>query len=240
MGSLSKKFESTAWSVVAAALDSESGVSRAALEYLCSRYWPPLYTYVRLKGYAREDAEDLTQELFARLLGRDFLRNVDRRKGRFRTFLLACMDNLLRDEWQKSTRQKRGGRVPYIPIDQVVGEQQFEFLSSAGVDARQAFDRQWAETLLDVASVRLKTEYVAAGKDTLFATLSPYLFGPVEGSTYRETAAELGMSEGAVKVAVHRLRKRFAALTRQEVAETVEHDDEVKDELAYLIEVFSA
>ena len=240
MGSLSKKFESTAWSVVAAALDSESGVSRAALEYLCSRYWPPLYTYVRLKGYPREEAEDLTQELFARLLDRDFLRIVDQRRGRFRTFLLACMNNLLRDEWQKNTRQKRGGGVPCISIDQVVGEQQFEFLSSAGVDARQAFDRQWAETLLDIASARLKTEYIAAGKDNLFATGNLYLFGPIEGRTYREAAEELGMSEGAVKVAVHRMRKRFAALIRQEVAETVERDDEVKDELAYLIEVSSA
>lgn len=240
MGSGVKQFDSTAWSVVTAAQDTDSSVSRAALESLCLRYWPPLYTYVRLKGYTREDAEDRTQELFARLLDRDFLRGVDKSKGRFRTFLLACMDNLLRDEWRKNTRQKRGGGAPSIPIDLVYGEAQLALQSSAGIDARRAFDRQWAETLLETASSRLKNEYSAAGKENVFDALSQYLFGCVEGRPYQEAADDLGMTQGAVKVAVHRLRKRFAALARSEIAETVESDEQVEDELAYLVNVLSA
>lgn len=121
MGYSGEKFESTAWSLVTAAQDTESSVSRAALEALCSKYWSPLYTFVRLKGYSREEAEDLTQELFTKLLGREFLKNVEQHKGRFRTFLLACTNNLLRDEWQKNTRQKRGGDAERVPIDSVLG-----------------------------------------------------------------------------------------------------------------------
>ncbi len=236
---MGERFDTTAWSVVAAAQGTDSQAATAALEVLCLRYWSPLYTYVRLKGHSREDAEDLTQEFFTRLLSRDSLQSVDRSKGRFRTFILACMDNFLRDEWQKDARQKRGGPSKVIPIDFAAAEDRLEVQSRLGVDAREAFDRQWAESVLDSVHVRLKAEYEAAGKGAVFASLSRHLIIAPDSGAYVEAANELGMTEGAVKVAVHRLRKRFAEAVRQEIAGTVASDLEIDKELVYLVHMLS-
>jgi len=234
-----QQFDTTAWSVVTAAQGERSGVAKAALEVLCARYWPPLYTYVRLKGYACEDAEDLTQEFFARLLSHDFLQNVEPSRGRFRTFLLACMDHFLRDEWQKNTRLKRGGHTNTIGIDFASGEKQLAMQSQLGVAPKEAFDRQWAESLLDAVYARLESEYAAGSKGAVFASLSCYLVGDGGGQSYGDAANELGLTKGAVKVAVHRMRKRFAELAREEIAETVETEGEIDEELSYLIRVLS-
>lgn len=234
-----RKFDSTAWSVVMAAQGGKSVAGRAALEALCATYWPPLYTYVRLKGYGREDAEDLTQEFFARFLSRDFLQTVDRKKGRFRTFLLACLDHFVSDEWRKGSSLKRGGREQFIPIDFIAGEEQFAEHSRLHLGPAEAFDRQWAENVLEAAGSCLKREYEAAGKGSLFACLSPYLSGDDGSQGYSDVARSLGMSEGAVKVAVHRLRRRFAALARRAIADTVTTEEQINEELAYLIRVIS-
>jgi len=234
-----RQFDSTAWSVVMAAQGTQSTVAKAALEALCATYWPPLYTYVRLKGHSREDAEDLTQEFFCRLLARDFLHDVNSERGRFRTFLLACMDHFLRDEWRKSIRAKRGGRTGVLAMDFAAGEECCAQQSSLGADPCAAFDRQWAESLLDAAFARLRAEYDHAGKGALLGALGCYVLGGGRTEGYARAAAELGMSEGAVKVAVHRMRRRLAEMTRREIADTVEHDVDVEEELAYLLRVLS-
>lgn len=236
---MDKSFESTSWSVISAARSTEVSLARDALESLCQRYWTPLYTYVRLKGHTRDDAEDLTQEFFFRLLASDFLANLDRSQGKFRTYLLACLNHFLCNEWDRQRAAKRGGGALPIPLDFEEAEQQYGLRDDSGRDPAVVFDAQWAETMMASAERRLEAEYRHAGKSFLFRELKGFLGRGEVTADYGEIVEKLAMEEGAVRVALHRLRKRFAARVRLEIAATVNSEEEIQEELNYLIQVMS-
>ncbi|MCL4789568.1 MAG: sigma-70 family RNA polymerase sigma factor [Verrucomicrobia bacterium] len=213
---------------------SDSTHARSALETLCRTYWQPIYAFVRRQGHSPHDAQDLTQEFFARLLENQSLADVDRTKGRFRSFLLASLKHFLANEWDKAHAQKRGGGRVLIPIDAQSAE------TTCGVDpadqttADKMFDRRWALAVLDHALQRLREEHIREGKETLFEQLKVTLTEASRSVRYTEIAARLDMSEGAVKVAVHRLRQRYRELVRAEIADAVATASEVKEEIRAL------
>ena len=227
-------FVATHWSVVLAAGRSDTPRALAALEELCRTYWYPLYTYVRRRGHSPEDAKDLTQEFFAHLLEHNRVGTVRPEKGRFRSFLLASMNHFLSDEWDKARAQKRGGgKVTFLNLQDAetkLGEQAAETLSP-----EKAFERRWALTLLEQVYERLAQEYRQQGKAEWFEALRGSLAGGGSTVRYAVLADRLGMTEGAVKVAVHRLRHRYRELLREIVAETVSSPEEVEDEVRYLL-----
>ena len=227
-------FTPTHWSVVLAAGGSDSTHARTALEKLCRAYWPPIYSFVRRQGHSPHDAQDLTQEFFARLLEKNYLADVDRSKGRFRSFLLASLKHFLANEWDKSQAQKRGGGQILIPFDVATVETSCGFEPADNSSADKIFERRWALTLLDQVLRRLRAEYARDGKEKLFEQLKPTLTEASREVRYAEIAERLGTSEGAVKVAVHRLRHRYRELLRAEIAETVASPAEVEDEIRNL------
>jgi RNA polymerase sigma-70 factor (ECF subfamily) len=229
------QFATTRWSVVLSAAHRSSPESDAALETLCRAYWYPLYAYTRRRGYSSDDARDLTQEFFARLLENRFLASVDRAKGKFRSFLLASLKHFLANEWDKAHAQKRGGGKAPISIDAGVAECSYRLEPAYGITAEKVFERRWALTLLEQVLRRLRAEYVSSGKDHLFEALKAALVDPGEAAGYRDIGCALGMSEGAVKVAVHRLRKRYRELLVDEIAQTVASPADVDDELHALL-----
>jgi RNA polymerase sigma-70 factor (ECF subfamily) len=228
------QFAVTHWSVVLAAGRSDSTHARSALEKLCRTYWQPIYAFVRRQGHSPHDAQDLTQEFFARLLENKSLADVDRAKGRFRSFLLASLKHFLANEWDKARAQKRGGGQVLIPIDAQSAE------TACGVDpadqttADKIFERRWALAVLDHALQRLREEHVREGKQDLFEQLKVTLTEASRSVRYAEIAAQLALSEGAVKVAVHRLRQRYRELLRAEIADTVATPGEVEEEIRAL------
>jgi RNA polymerase sigma-70 factor (ECF subfamily) len=228
-------FRTTHWSVVLAAGRADSTTAREALERLCRAYWYPLYAYVRRRGCSPEDAEDLTQAFFARLLQKRWPDAADRGRGRFRSFLLGALKHFLANEWDKAHAQKRGGRVQVVSLDAPSGEERLR----QEPEAREAspdreFDRRWALALLDTVLARLAREYAAAGKTRLFERLKVSLGADRQSLDYPVLARELALSEGAARVAVHRLRQRYRALLRDEIAQTVASPAEVEDELRQL------
>lgn len=227
-------FVTTHWSIVLAAGRSDTTHARDALEKLCRTYWPPIYAFVRRQGHAPHDAQDLTQEFFARLLEKHYLGDVDRAKGKFRSFLLASLKHFLANEWDKVRAQKRGGGVIFIPIDARTAEPQYGIEPVHELTADKIFERRWAVTLLDQVLHRLSEEYRGGGKAKLFEELKFTLTGASRSVPYAEVAARLHQTEGAVKVAVHRLRVRYRALLRAEIAVTVASQDEVEDEIRNL------
>jgi RNA polymerase sigma factor (sigma-70 family) len=227
------QFHQTRWSIVLAARGSDAAQARDALGKLCAAYWYPLYAFVRRQGHGAHDAEDLTQGFFARLLEKDWLGGVDRERGRFRSWLLAALKHFLANEWDKARARKRGSGHAPLSIDAAVGESRYAHEPTDNATADKLYDRRWALTLLEQVLARLRAEFSAAGKAELFEALKPTLTG--EKAPYAGIAARLGMSEGAVKVAVHRLRDRYRDLIRAEIAETVETDAEVDDELRHLL-----
>ncbi len=233
-------FATTHWSVVLAAGPRDTPKSAAAREELCRTYWYPLYAYVRRRGYSPEDAQDLTQEFFARFLADDSMGRADRRRGRFRSYLLGAFNHFLSDEWDRNHRIKRGGQACQVPLDAASGEARYALEPVDERSPDKLFERRWALALLDGVWRQLHQEYEAAGKERLFAPLSGFLAGAVEHESYRQAAQELQMTEGATRVAVHRLRRRYAELFRQAVADTVEHPDEIADEMRYLVSVLSS
>jgi len=228
------QFALTHWSVVLAAGRGDSTHARSALEKLCRTYWQPIYAFVRRQGHSPHDAQDLTQEFFVRLLENKSLADVDRAKGRFRSFLLASLKHFLANEWDKARAQKRGGGQFLIPIDPQSAE------TACGIDpadettADKSFDRRWALAVLDHALQRLRQEHVREGKQDLFEQLKVTLTEASRSVRYAEIAAQLEMSEGAVKVAVHRLRQRYRELLRAEIADTVATLGEVEEEIRAL------
>jgi RNA polymerase sigma-70 factor (ECF subfamily) len=226
----------TRWSVVLAAQQSESADADTALEALCHAYWQPLYAYARRRGHSPHDAEDLTQGFFARLLEKEYLRSVHRDKGRFRQFLLMAFKRFLANEWDRSRRLKRGSLQTLIPIDGAFAERLYQTEDAAqNGSAELAFERRWALSLLDRALSRLKAEFEKSGKGSEFALLKSSLELQRDTMAYAKFAAALGVTEGAVRVAVHRLRKRFRQIFREEVAQTVENESAVDDEVRHLI-----
>lgn len=218
-----------------AAGEGESEPAREALETLCRAYWYPIYVYVRRKGHGPDAAEDLTQEFFAQLLAKDLLRQADREKGRFRTFLLAVLDYFLVREWSRAHRQKRGGEYQFVSLDAKNAEEQFRLELATNETPADQFQRQWALAMLKQVMATLGTACEAEGKGALFGELKHLISGERAGAEYSSIAQRLSMTEGAVRVAVHRLRQRYGELLRQEICKTVVTRAEAEDELRFLL-----
>ena len=227
-------FVTTHWSVVLTAGQSDTLRARDALARLCQTYWHPLYAYVRRLGNSPHDAQDLTQEFFARLLEKNYLADADESRGRIRSFLLAALKHFLANEWDKARAQKRGGGQVPIPIDIAVAETSWSFEPADTTTAEKIFERRWALTLLDRVLRRLREEFVRDGKEKLFEQLKTTLTEASRTVAYAEIARRLDTTEGAVKVAVHRLRQRYREVLRAEIADTVASPAEVEDELRNL------
>ena len=233
-------FVTTHWSVVLTAGRNDTTRARAALEQLCRNYWHPLYAYVRGAGYSREEAEDLTQEFFARLLAQNSVARADPARGRFRSFLLASLKHFLANEWEKARARKRGGGAQLLPLEFDTAETRCAQPVAPGDTPDRAYDRQWALALLEVVLGRLRREYRDAGREDIYLGLKDTLSGGRSEIPYRELGARLGLSEGAVKVAAHRLRQRYRELLRAEIANTVAGPEEVEEELKHLFAALSA
>ncbi len=228
-------FAATHWTVVlAAARGEEPSRAAAAMTELCRTYWYPLYAFLRRRGHEAHEAEDLTQEFFARLLGPHFLAAVDRRKGKFRSFLLAALKHFLADQRDRAAAQKRGGGQVVLSLDRLDAETRYAREPAQDLTPEKMFEKQWALSVLERVLSRLHDELVAEGKAALFEALKDTLTGAGAGG-YAALGGRLGMSEGAVKVAAHRLRRRYRALLREEIAQTVAGPDEVDDEIRYLL-----
>ena len=230
-------FVTTHWSLVLAAVGKDEAQAQYALEKLCQLYWYPLYAYVRRRGYGAHDGQDLVQEFFARLLRRHWLAQADRQRGKFRTFLLTAMNHFLANEWDKAKAEKRGGKAHILPLELDTAETRYQLEACDPLTPEQNYERRWVLALLDQVLVRLRKEHEVDGKETLFETLKPSLVGEREAQPYAALAAQLNLSEGAVKVAVHRLRQRYRQLLQEEIAQTVAGPEEIEDEVRYLLAV---
>ncbi len=234
------QFVNTHWSVVLSAADKQNPTrALESLEKLCRVYWHPLYFYARRQGESPHDAQDLTQEFFARLLQNDLLGSVDRGKGRFRSFLLAAFKHFLSNERDKAHAQKRGGGQIPVPIDVQNAETHYGFEPAEKMTAEKIFERRWAMTLLEQTTARLRQEYERDGKSQLFEQLKITLTEPRGTIAYATLGRALNMSESAVKVAVHRLRLRYRAVLRAEVAETLADPADLEDEVRQIFRALS-
>lgn len=214
--------------------------SDRALEELCRTYWFPLYAYVRRRGHTKEDAEDLTQAFFARFLGKNYLEGLSAERGRFRAFLLASLKHFLINEWDKSRRQKRGGGVTPLSLDWQTADTQFQVAATAEPSPDKAFDREWAMALLARVIERLSAEWAVDGRAKQFTELKIFLTAGKGERSYADAARALGLDEVAVRVAVHRLRKHYRQLLRDEIAQTLSDPAMVDEEMRALFGAFSA
>ncbi|MCI0656875.1 MAG: sigma-70 family RNA polymerase sigma factor [Acidobacteria bacterium] len=230
------RFGTTQWSLVIAAADPGDPLALEALTALCRAYWQPIYVYLRRRGTDREEALDLTQGFFAKLLEKNYLADARRERGRFRTFLLTALNHYVANEWDRERAQKRGGGTPPISIDAPQAETMYHREPSHDDTPERLFDRRWARTLLDVGLKRLREETARREEVQRFERLLPLMSGEGEEG-YRDLAAELGVGESAIRVAVHRMRRRFRAILRDEVARTVGNRSSVDDELRHLFAV---
>ena len=224
------RFGTTHWSVV---LSAGQGAEEALVK-LCRIYWPPLYAFIRRRGHAFHEAQDLTQAFFVHLLEHRALGTVAPAKGRFRSFLLVSLKHFLDNEWHKARALKRGGEHVFVSWDDLDPEERESLESSRESAPDKSFNRRWALRLLGRVMNQLRSECVAARKGEVFEKLKVYLTGDGAGKSYPELAAELNLSEGAVKVTVHRLRRRYGELLREQIARTVESPDEIDDEIRQL------
>jgi DNA-directed RNA polymerase specialized sigma24 family protein len=231
-------FATTHWTVVLSAGQSETTRGRDALAALCKTYWFPLYAFARRQGHSPHDAEDLTQGFFARLLESESLAAVSREKGKFRTFLLVALKRFLANEWHRARSQKRGGAAVHLPLQGHTAETRYIAEPVEHLTAEKLYERRWALTLLERVLTRLGHEFEAAEKKELFEKLKPYLMAEKGAIPYADAAIALSMNEGALKVAVHRLRRRFRELFREEVAQTVATPEEIDDEIRHLLTAF--
>jgi RNA polymerase sigma-70 factor (ECF subfamily) len=228
-------FTATHWSVVLMAGQSSSAQAAEALERLCRTYWYPLYAYVRRQGRAPHDAQDLTQEFFARLLAGNYLGTVGREKGKFRSFLLAALNHFMADERDRASAAKRGGGKVAISLDEQEAETRLQADLASPLTPDKIFEKRWAMTLLEQAFAKLREESVAAGNAERFDRLKIFLEDGTDAGDYAAVGGELGMAANTVAKAVHRLRQRYKELVRAEVANTVASPDEIKEEMRYLL-----
>lgn len=228
-----QQFADTRWSVILLAGQDSSTKAGRALEELCRIYWMPVYAFVRRAGHSPHDAQDLTQEFFARLLKNKWYQAADPLKGRFRSYLLGGLKHFLSDEWDKQRAAKRGGNERVISLDDMEAESNYQEPASE-VTPESIFQQRWARTVLSQGLVKLKAEYAQAGKAALYEQLKPFLTGEGEESGYEQVAESLQMTTGNVAVTMHRLRQRFRQLVRDEVAQTLSRSDDVQDELRHL------
>ena len=234
-----RAFATTHWSLVLAAGQDSSPPARAALEQLCRLYWYPLYSFVRRSGSAPMDAQDLTQGFFLQLLQKNYLDAVDPRKGKFRSFLLASLKHYLSNERDRARAQKRGGGQIPISIDEQDAEGRYRLEPVDQMTPEKLYERRWALTVLDQTLACLRKEYDSSGRSELFNKLKAGLSGEDTGLAHAEIGRQLDMTPGAVKVAAHRLRRRFRKILRAKIAETVSSPDEVEEELRHLFQALS-
>jgi len=231
-------FRTTRWSLVARAGTPDGPGAAEALEELCGTYWHPVYGFVRRAGRTAEEAEDLVQGFFAKLLEGNYLAQADRERGKFRTFLLAAVKNFLANEYDRAAAQKRGGGMVLVPLDGEDPERRFAREPSTGSTPEAEFERRWAETILENALQRVREEFDGGGKVRRFDHLKPFLLRQKEAS-YREACEKLGLTESAVKSAIYRMRQRFQAVFREEIGRTVAGAEEIDAEIRHLLEVLS-
>ncbi len=228
-------FRTTHWSVVLAARHAPTSESDAALETLARTYWMPLYAFIRRRGAAPAEAQDLTQGFFARLLEKDWLLSADAERGRFRTFLLTALTRFLSDEHDRATALKRGGGASMLSLDFEAAEERLSLEPADERTPEQAFDRAWAEAVLERVLLRLGTEFDAGGRVGRFAILKPFLTEDAADGSYRDAAERLGLSESAVKSGIHRLRRRYGELIREEIATTLAASADIDSELEHFL-----
>lgn len=231
----SSHFSTTHWSVVLAAVGSDPAIAAQALERLCQRYWYPVYAFVRQRGHDPHAAEDLTQGFFHFVLERDAMRRVDRQKGRFRTFMLTALTNFLHNQHDRKNALKRGGGRVAISLDDESAEVLYALEAAQGETPETAFERRWAALLVRRVLDELGREFGQRGRAVLFTALRPLLTGEPDATDYERIGGQLGMEAGAVKVALHRARRRFGELLRSEVAHTVSRPDDVEAEIRHLL-----
>ncbi|HMC88053.1 MAG TPA: sigma-70 family RNA polymerase sigma factor [Gemmataceae bacterium] len=230
----SAEFATTHWSLVLAAGDRDAPQAEEALASLCASYWYPLYAYVRRQGSPPEQAEDLTQEFFARLLEKQFLRDVHPEKGKFRAYLMACFRHFLANERDRPRAQKRGGGKTVLSLNFPDAETRYRLEPAHELTPERLYERQWALALLEQVLNRLRDEAVSTGHGKLFDALKIFLTGETPSVSYEQVAASLGLSVGAVKVAVHRQRHRYRELLREEIGRIVGDASEIDEEIQAL------
>lgn len=230
-------FATTHWSVVLAAGQTESPQSAEALEQLCRTYWYPLYAFVRRRGYSPQDTEDLLQGFFARFLDKHDLGDVDQAKGRFRAFLLAALKHYLANEWDKAKAIKRGGLVEFLSLDAATAESRYYEEPVSALTPEKLYEQRWAYGLLERVMERLQQEFDTSGQSSLFEAVKDFLLGDSQDVSYADVAARQGLSEGALKKRVQRLRQHYQRLLREEIAQTVARPEDVEDEIRYLFSV---
>ena len=240
MGNLARGgFATTRWTLIRAATEREKPEAQEALEGLCQLYWFPIYAHIRRKGNSAEEAADLTQAFFAHMLESEALHTLEPERGRFRSFLLTSADNFLANEYHKQAAKKRGGGRTIVSIDLRDAEGKLLRDPADGRTPERAFERSWAQALLERVFDRLRIEYEAGDKAELFARLYIFLPKGERSQSYREVGHDLRMTEAAVKVAVHRMRKRFGELLREEILQTVERPEDIDEEITRLFEAVS-
>lgn len=232
-------FATTRWTVVLAAGQRPSPEASVALEELCRTYWYPLYAYLRRQGCSHEDAEDLTQAFFARFLEKDYPEGLSSEKGRFRAFLLAAMKHFLANAWDHASRKKRGGGVVHLSLDWQHADSRYQIELADQLSPDKLFDRAWAVTLLERVITRLRDENVGEEKARMFDQLKPFLMVGKGAIPYAAAASQLGLSEGAARVAVHRLRRRYRELLREEISQTLADPGQAAEEIQALFSAFA-
>jgi RNA polymerase sigma factor (sigma-70 family) len=226
--------------VVLAAGQQESPEAAEALEKLCRTYWYPLYACVRRRGYKPQDAQDLTQGFFAALVTGKYWVQASRERGRFRTFLLTSFDNYLHNEHDRATALKRGGGREIFSWEEHTAEGRYAQEPAGGLSPEQVYEKRWAATLLERVLARLRAEFAQAERLELFDQLKPHLWGEDEATPYAQLAVRFNMTVSAIKVTVHRLRRRYREVLREEIAQTVADPAEIDGEIQYLMRVMSA
>ena len=232
------RFVTTRWSLVVAA-GASTDASNVALATLCQSYWYVLYVYVRRCGHDVEQAEDLVQGFFVRLLDSEMLRRAQPERGRFRSFLLASLKHFMINEYDRARAVKRGGGEAPLRLDIAAAERRYALEPRDTLDPQRLYERRWAQTLLYQTQVRLRSACVRAGKSRLYDQLHPFVSGDDDGVPYREVAAALEITEGATRVAIHRLRRKFRDLLREEIAHTVDGDEQVEEEMRFLLQTLA-
>jgi RNA polymerase sigma-70 factor (ECF subfamily) len=233
------EFQTTSWTLVLAAASVPTAHARDALASLCQTYWHPVYAFIRRNGYDRDQAQDLTQGFFALLLEKNYLLEADRERGRFRSFLLTSVKHFLANEWDRAHALKRGGSQVPVSIDRVEAELWYAPAAMDRETPESLFERRWALSLLEHVTTRLRAEYAAAGRASHFDALYRFLSRETDGVPYDTVAAQLGLSAGAARMTVHRMRRRYRDLVREEIAETVSEPNQTDDEIRFLLSKLS-
>lgn len=237
---INERFLTTHWSMVIRASHDNLDIAHQAMEELCRNYWYPLYAFVRRQGHPPANAEDLTQAFLAKLLKMNYLADVRREKGKFRSFLLMAIKRFIGHENERQHARKRGGHQQIVSIDQETAESRLCLEADRHLEPDVYFERQWAVALLERVMLKLREEYLATGRDKLFESLQGCLVKDEAAQPYAEIAAQLKLTEPAVKMAVSRLRARYREILRAEIAETVANPEEIEDEIRHLFKLFSS